>query len=109
MTPRSSAPPRSTFRPQLTDRFTLNDAADVVPYLSRLGVDALYVSPLLKALAGSPPGYDVVDHSMVDPARGGEKGLQTLSEACGRAGLALVVDIVPNHMGVADPAQNHAW
>ena len=109
MPPRSSAPPRSTYRLQLTDRFTLDDAANVVPYLSKLGVDALYVSPLLKALAGSQHGYDVVDHSMVDPARGGELGLRTLSEACRRAGLALVVDIVPNHMGVADPAQNHAW
>jgi (1->4)-alpha-D-glucan 1-alpha-D-glucosylmutase len=109
MPPRSSAPPRSTYRLQLTDRFTLDDAANVVPYLSKLGVDALYVSPLLKALAGSQHGYDVVDHSMVDPARGGELGLRTLSEACRQAGLALVVDIVPNHMGVADPAQNHAW
>jgi (1->4)-alpha-D-glucan 1-alpha-D-glucosylmutase len=109
MTPRSSAPPRSTYRLQLTEHFTLHDAADVVPYLFQLGVDALYVSPLLEALAGSQHGYDVVDHSMVDPARGGEKGLETLSAACGRAGLALVVDIVPNHMGVADPAQNLAW
>jgi (1->4)-alpha-D-glucan 1-alpha-D-glucosylmutase len=109
MTPRSSAPPRSTYRLQITDHFTLHNAADVVPYLSELGVDALYVSPLLKAVAGSQHGYDVVDHSMVDPGRGGEKGLQALSEACRRAGLALVVDIVPNHMGVADPAQNHAW
>ena len=109
MTPRASSPPRSTYRLQLSDHFTLNDAANVVPYLSRLGVDALYVAPLLKALAGSQHGYDVVDHSMVDPARGGEKGLETLSEECERAGLALVVDIVPNHMGVADPAQNHAW
>jgi (1->4)-alpha-D-glucan 1-alpha-D-glucosylmutase len=109
MTPRSAAPLPSTYRLQLTDYFTLHDAVNVVPYLSQLGVGALYVSPLLKASAGSQHGYDVVDHSMVDPARGGEKGLHALSEACGRAGLALVVDIVPNHMGVADPAQNHAW
>jgi (1->4)-alpha-D-glucan 1-alpha-D-glucosylmutase len=109
MTSRSSAPPRSTYRLQLSDHFTLGDAANLVPYLSELGVDALYVSPLLKALAGSQHGYDVVDHSVVDPDRGGEEGLQRLSAACGRAGLALVVDIVPNHMGVADPAQNHAW
>jgi (1->4)-alpha-D-glucan 1-alpha-D-glucosylmutase len=110
MTSRSAAPLfPSTYRLQLTDHFTLHDAVNVVPYLSRLGVGALYLSPLLKASAGSPHGYDVVDHSMVDPARGGEKGLQALSEACRRAGLALVADIVPNHMGVADPAQNHAW
>ena len=102
MTSRSTAPLSSTYRLQLTDHFTLHDAVNVVPYLSELGVGALYLSPLLKAVAGSQHGYDVVDHSLVDPARGGEKGLQALSEACGRAGLALVVDIVPNHMGVAD-------
>jgi (1->4)-alpha-D-glucan 1-alpha-D-glucosylmutase len=109
MTSRSAAPLSSTYRLQLTDHFTLHDAANVVPYLAQLGVRALYLSPLLKAMAGSQHGYDVVDHSLVDPARGGEKGLQALSEACGRTGLAVVVDIVPNHMGVADPAQNRAW
>ena len=46
---------------------------------------------------------------MVDPARGGKEGLEELAEASRRAGIALVVDIVPNHMGVADPAQNNAW
>jgi (1->4)-alpha-D-glucan 1-alpha-D-glucosylmutase len=109
MTPRSPTAFSSTYRLQLTDHFTLHDAVDVVGYLSELGVGALYLSPLLKASVGSQHGYDVVDHSVVDPARGGEKGLQALSEACGRTGMALVIDIVPNHMGVADPAQNRAW
>jgi (1->4)-alpha-D-glucan 1-alpha-D-glucosylmutase len=109
MTSRSTAPLCSTYRLQLTDHFTLHDAVNVVPYLSQLGIGALYLSPILKAAAGSQHGYDVVDHSLVDPARGGEKGLRALSEACERAGLALVVDIVPNHMGVADPPQSLAW
>jgi (1->4)-alpha-D-glucan 1-alpha-D-glucosylmutase len=109
MTSRSAAPPRSTYRLQLTDHFTLRDAVNVVPYLSQLGVDALYLSPILRAVTGSQHGYDVVDHALVDPARGGETGLQALTEACRRAGLAVVVDIVPNHMGVADPGQNRAW
>jgi (1->4)-alpha-D-glucan 1-alpha-D-glucosylmutase len=109
MTSRSTAPPRPTYRLQLTDHFTLYDAATVVPYLEELGIGALYLSPLLEAVAGSQHGYDVVDHTRVDPARGGAEGLQALSEACGRAGLALVVDIVPNHMGVAAPPQNDAW
>jgi (1->4)-alpha-D-glucan 1-alpha-D-glucosylmutase len=101
--------PTSTYRLQLSERFTFHDAAGVVEYLARLGVGALYLSPILRALRGSPHGYDVVDHSMVDPERGGSEGLRELSEACQRAGLALVVDIVPNHMGVADPTQNRAW
>src|SRR6202034_1991260 len=89
MTSRSTAPLRSTYRLQLTDGFTLYDAVTVVPYLSERVIGALYLSPLLEAVAGSQHGYDVVNHSLVDPARGGEQGLQALSEACRRAGLAL--------------------
>jgi (1->4)-alpha-D-glucan 1-alpha-D-glucosylmutase len=103
------AAPTSTYRLQLSDRFTLFDAVDQVPYLARLGVGALYLSPLLTAVTGSQHGYDVVDHGMVDPARGGEAGLAALAGACREAGLGLVVDIVPNHMGVVEPAQNRAW
>jgi (1->4)-alpha-D-glucan 1-alpha-D-glucosylmutase len=102
-------PPTSTYRLQVTNHFTLYDAADIVGYLSDLGVGAVYVSPVLRATSGSQHGYDVVDHRLVDPERGGESGLAALSEACRQAGLGLVVDIVPNHMGVADPTQNDAW
>jgi (1->4)-alpha-D-glucan 1-alpha-D-glucosylmutase len=104
-----SLPPTSTYRLQITDHFTLDDATGVVSYLAELGIGAVYVSPLLQATSGSQHGYDVVDHRLVDPERGGAAGLAALSEACHQAGLGLVVDIVPNHMGVADPAQNEAW
>jgi (1->4)-alpha-D-glucan 1-alpha-D-glucosylmutase len=106
---RAAVVPASTYRLQLTEHFTLRDAVGVVDYLARLGVGALYLSPILRASRGSPHGYDVVDHSLVDPARGGREGLRELSEACRDAGLGLVVDIVPNHMGVADATQNAAW
>jgi (1->4)-alpha-D-glucan 1-alpha-D-glucosylmutase len=109
MTPLSATAPSSTYRLQITDRFTLEDAVHIVGYLHKLGVGAIYVSPLLQASNGSQHGYDVVNHLAVDVARGGAKGLQALSEAAQRAGLRLVVDIVPNHMGVADPIQNQAW
>jgi (1->4)-alpha-D-glucan 1-alpha-D-glucosylmutase len=101
--------PSSTYRLQITRDFTLHDAAALVPYLHQLGVGAVYVSPLLRSAAGSTHGYDVVDHDLVDPDRGGEAGLKALAEAATHAGLGLVVDIVPNHMGVADAAQNRAW
>lgn len=103
------AAPSSTYRLQISERFTLHDAVSVVGYLARLGVGALYLSPLLRSSRGSPHGYDVVEHSVVDPARGGEEGLHELAEASRRAGIELVVDIVPNHMGVAHPEQNTAW
>jgi (1->4)-alpha-D-glucan 1-alpha-D-glucosylmutase len=101
--------PSATYRLQVTADFSLLEAAAVTGYLSELGVGAVYLSPLLRSTTGSRHGYDVVDHRLVDPARGGDVGLATLAQACRAAGLGLVVDIVPNHMGVAAPAENHAW
>jgi (1->4)-alpha-D-glucan 1-alpha-D-glucosylmutase len=108
---RSSDPaaPSATYRLQISAEFTLFDAARVTGYLAELGVGAVYVSPLLRSVTGSSHGYDVVDHQLVDPDRGGDAGLARLVQACCTAGLDLVVDIVPNHMGVAVPAENHAW
>ncbi|GAA2232430.1 malto-oligosyltrehalose synthase [Herbiconiux moechotypicola] len=101
--------PRSTYRLQLTADFTLWDAARLVPYLQRLGVDWVYLSPILQSTEGSTHGYDVTDHSRIDVARGGAEGLAALSEAAHDAGLGVLVDIVPNHVGVAEPAQNPWW
>ncbi len=109
MTTADTYAPSSTYRLQISERFTLLDAVPVVEYLGRLGVGAVYLSPLLRASRGSTHGYDVVDHDLVDPARGGMVGLQELAEASRRAGIDIVVDIVPNHMGVGDPTQNRAW
>ena len=109
--PRPNAPhaPSSTYRLQITAQFSLFDAAAACSYLAGLGVGAVYVSPLLRARTGSSHGYDVVDHRLVDPDRGGDAGLSALAQACRAEGLGLVVDIVPNHMGVAAPAENNAW
>ncbi|MCS5714436.1 malto-oligosyltrehalose synthase [Herbiconiux sp. CPCC 205716] len=101
--------PRSTYRFQLTADFTLQHAARLVPYLKRLGVDWVYLSPILQAEEGSEHGYDVTDHSRIDVSRGGEEGLRELSEAAHDAGLGVLVDIVPNHVGVATPSQNPWW
>ena len=101
--------PSATYRLQITADFTLYDAAAVTGYLADLGVSAVYLSPLLLSTTGSSHGYDGVDHRLVDPDRGGDAGLATLARACHAVGLGLVVDIVPNHMGVAVPEQNHAW
>ncbi|GER23459.1 malto-oligosyltrehalose synthase [Zafaria cholistanensis] len=101
--------PVSTYRLQIRPSFTLHDAADLVPYLRDLGVDWLYLSPILTAEKGSDHGYDVVDPTSVDPDRGGREGLVRLSTAAHAAGMGLLVDIVPNHMGVATPRANSWW
>ena len=95
--------PVSTYRLQLTEAFTFDDAAVQVPYLARLGVTHLYLSPILRAAPGSTHGYDVVDHEEISPALGGRAGFDRLATAAQAAGLGLVVDVVPNHMAVPTP------
>lgn len=101
--------PVSTYRLQIRPGFTLQDAAATVPYLKSLGVDWIYLSPILTAEQGSDHGYDVTDPSTVDPDRGGPEGLLAASKAARDAGMGVLVDIVPNHVGVATPAQNPWW
>ncbi|THJ65456.1 malto-oligosyltrehalose synthase [Arthrobacter echini] len=101
--------PTSTYRLQIRDEFDLHDAAALVPYLHDLGVDWVYLSPILTAEKGSDHGYDMTDPSAVDPARGGPDGLAALSEAARTAGMGVLVDIVPNHMGIQTPSDNPWW
>ena len=101
--------PVSTYRLQITAEFDLFQAAGLVDYVRGLGADWVYVSPILRSTTGSDHGYDVVDNSIVDPARGGPEGLAALSKAAHDAGMGLLVDIVPNHLGVADATQNAWW
>ncbi|MDQ7909260.1 malto-oligosyltrehalose synthase [Phytohabitans sp. ZYX-F-186] len=101
--------PRPTYRIQVRPDFDLLATAEQVDYLAALGVGHLYSAPLLAAAPGSAHGYDVVDHSRVNPELGGPAAFDRLREALREAGLGLVVDIVPNHAGVAVPSANPAW
>ncbi len=95
--------PVSTYRLQLTEDVTLDDAAAQVPYLARLGVTHLYLPPILTAAPGSTHGYDVVDHDAISPVLGGREAFDRLVATAHEAGLGLVVDVVPNHMAVPTP------
>ena len=101
--------PVSTYRLQIRDGFDLFAAARLVKYLKCLGIDWVYLSPLLHAVKGSDHGYDVIDTSVIDPDRGGAEGLDALSKAAHEAGLKVLIDIVPNHLGVGTPATNPWW
>ena len=101
--------PRSTYRLQIRRDFDLDAAAAVTGYLRDLGVSWAYLSPLLRAADGSDHGYDVVDPSLVDPARGGRDGLDRFAAAARAAGLGILIDTVPNHMGISRPEQNPWW
>ncbi len=105
----TSRVPTSTYRLQITADFDLHAAARTLPYLHDLGVDWVYLSPVLEAEADSTHGYDVVAHDRVDASRGGPEGLAAVSAEARRLGMGVLVDIVPNHMGVATPSANAWW
>ncbi len=98
--------PASTYRLQLHPRFGLDEAAAVVPYLDALGVTHLYLSPILCSAPGSTHGYDVVDHARIDPELGGDEAFERLAQACASHGMGILLDFVPNHMGIGD---RNAW
>jgi malto-oligosyltrehalose synthase len=100
------SPPRSLARLQFHAGFTLDDAVGVVGYYARMGVSHLYASPILRARRGSTHGYDVVDCHDVNPEIGGEEALRRLVAALRTHGMGLIVDIVPNHMGIGS---ENAW
>jgi (1->4)-alpha-D-glucan 1-alpha-D-glucosylmutase len=101
--------PAATYRLQVHAGFRLEDAAEVAGYLADLGVTHAYSSPLLRSAEGSTHGYDTVDHAHIDEARGGQAGFDRFVAALHENGLGLVLDLVPNHMGVDDPAAAPWW
>jgi (1->4)-alpha-D-glucan 1-alpha-D-glucosylmutase len=92
--------PTATYRIQLTADFNFDAAAAIVPYLKSLGISHLYASPFLKARKGSTHGYDIVDHTKLNPELGGEEGFERLSAALKENDIGLILDFVPNHVGV---------
>jgi (1->4)-alpha-D-glucan 1-alpha-D-glucosylmutase len=100
--------PRSTYRLQLHAQFGFDAAREVLPYLARLGISHVYCSPIWRARPGSTHGYDVVDHSRISAELGGETRFRAFAAHARALGLGLLLDIVPNHMGVFG-AENPWW
>ncbi|OLC00819.1 MAG: malto-oligosyltrehalose synthase [Candidatus Rokubacteria bacterium 13_1_40CM_68_15] len=102
-------PPLATYRLQLGPHLSFDDAARLVPYLASLGISHCYTSPVFETSApDSPHGYDVSDHARFREALGGEPGFVRLAEAVARHGVELLIDVVPNHMGIAGH-RNEWW
>jgi (1->4)-alpha-D-glucan 1-alpha-D-glucosylmutase len=99
--------PLATYRIQFTKNFGFDDAAKLAPYLKQLGISHLYASPFLKARPGSTHGYDIVDHDRLNPELGGDEAFRRMSDALKANGLGLILDFVPNHMGVG--RADNAW
>lgn len=99
--------PVSTYRLQFNREFTFAEARSLAEYFRELGVSDCYASPVLKARPGSPHGYDIVEHSQVNPELGGEEQLSELVHTLRETGMGLLVDVVPNHMSIAE--SHNAW
>src|SRR3954463_11148359 len=97
----------ATYRVQMHADFTLRDPLEIVPYLESLGVSHLDASPVLMARAGSRHGYDVVDPHRINPELGSAEDLDRLAAALHQRNMGLLLDIVPNHMGIGP--QNPYW
>lgn len=100
--------PRASYRLQFNPSFTFADAQALIDYLDMLGISDCYASPIFKARAGSMHGYDICDHSKISPALGGKVAFDTFTTALRDRGMGLILDVVPNHMGIGD-ACNHWW
>ncbi|HET9372885.1 MAG TPA: malto-oligosyltrehalose synthase [Vicinamibacterales bacterium] len=107
-TPRPSRVPGATYRLQLQPGFGFVEAMRVVPLLARLGITDCYVSPITAARPGSTHGYDVCDHTRLNPELGSDADFDTFVSTLRAHGMGLVVDIVPNHMA-ADESANPWW
>lgn len=84
----------------------LGDIAGVaqqIPYLKRLGVDAIWLSPFYPSQLADG-GYDVDDYRNVDPKLGTMDDFDHLTKTAHAAGIKIVVDIVPNHS-----SNQHEW
>ena len=109
-TPQTETPrvPRATYRLQFNRSFTFQDAAALVPYLNDLGISDLYASPYLQARPGSMHGYDISNHNALNPEIGTTEDYTALTGAIREHGMGHLLDIVPNHMGIAE-ARNPWW
>ncbi len=105
---RNRKTPCATYRLQLTKDFTFRDARALIPYLDDLGISHLYSSPILTAVPGSTHGYDICDPGHLNPELGTPDDFDALVETLHERGMGLVVDIVPNHMGIASDC-NRWW
>jgi (1->4)-alpha-D-glucan 1-alpha-D-glucosylmutase len=99
--------PRATYRLQLNKDFTFVQATAIVPYLAALGISHCYISPILKARPGSMHGYDIVDHNSLNPEIGTPEEFDRFVNTLHQQGMGLIVDIVPNHMGIM--GSDNAW
>src|SRR5512136_283464 len=100
--------PCATYRLQFNRHFTFEDARRIVPYLAALGISDLYASSYLAARPGSLHGYDITDHTRLNPEIGTPAEYDRFVAALTERGMGQILDVIPNHMGIS-AACNRWW
>jgi (1->4)-alpha-D-glucan 1-alpha-D-glucosylmutase len=100
--------PGATYRLQFNRFFHFRDAARIIPYLKELGITDVYASPFFLAKPGSMHGYDLTDYDRLNPEIGTDEEFEAYVAELRRYGMGQLLDIVPNHMSIGDPA-NRWW
>ncbi len=100
--------PVATYRLQFNAAFTFADATAIVDYLHALGISHAYASSYFKAVPGSTHGYDVADPTQLNPEIGDARSYGAWVDALRAHGMGHIIDLVPNHMGIATSA-NPWW
>jgi len=110
VSPATPAPriPIATYRLQFNAGFTFRAAHAIVDYLHALGISDCYASSYLRAVPGSVHGYDIADPTSLNPEIGSDEDYAQWIEALREAGMGHILDVVPNHMGIARSA-NPWW
>jgi (1->4)-alpha-D-glucan 1-alpha-D-glucosylmutase len=98
--------PRATYRLQLGSDLVFDQAAALVPYLAALGISDCYLSPIFQTATDGSHGYDIADHDRLRDELGGELAFWRFADTLRRHGMGLVLDVVPNHMGITG---RNAW
>ncbi|HWI41354.1 MAG TPA: malto-oligosyltrehalose trehalohydrolase, partial [Verrucomicrobiae bacterium] len=82
-----------------TDEGTFDGVVRMIPYLRELGVTAIELMPVSQFPGGRNWGYDGVYPYAPQDSYGGAAGLKRLVDACHAAGIAVLLDVVYNHLG----------
>lgn len=77
--------------------------AQKVQYLKDIGMDAVWLSPIMKS-PQADYGYDISDYRDIHYEYGTLEDFQTLLNACNSVGVKLILDLVPNHS-----SDEHDW
>ena len=99
--------PASTYRVQLNSDFGFADLERILPYLKRLGVSHVYLSPCFLARPGSQHGYDISNHHELNPELGAPEEFYRACRVAEGLGIERIFDMVPNHMGIL--GNRNAW